>query len=82
MACTLTIVLGRQRDLQVALFGLVAQIVMADETVEVEGRGRTRISIDRDDFWNATHNLGRLDQHALRRFERSAFRQIDDDLKL
>ena len=55
MAGTLTLPLVQQLHLDVALPRLLAQVVMAHQTIEVEWRGCTRIGLQGGHFWQFLH---------------------------
>ena len=59
------VVLGRQIDGEVAHLRLAAQIIVANEPVEVERRGGARIGLDRDQFRQVGDAVGCGLQHTV-----------------
>ena len=82
MALAAAFALGRQVDLDVALVGLIAQIVVAHQPVEVEGRGGAGIGLERGDLGNRGDPVDRLLQHPVGLLDRRALGQIGDDLQV
>ena len=74
------IALADEIDREVALLRLVAQIIVAHETVEIERRRRAGVGLDRGQLGKVLQSLGRSHQRAVGLLEARALRQIDDDL--
>ena len=75
------LVLRRQRDLKVAHLRLVAHVVVADKTVEIEGGCRSSVGVGRKHFRHTADDAGGIDQDTFRGLHCGAFREIDDNLK-
>ena len=82
MAGAVAVGLRQQVDRDFAQLGLCAQVVVADEAVEVEGRGRAGMGLDDGHFGQGKDHIGHVAGHAVRRLDRGAFGQVDDDRKL
>ena len=76
----IALALRRQVELQVAKLGILADIVVAHETVEVERRRRPRMGLDRQQLRQIGQPIGRLGQDPVRLLQRGPFRQVDHHL--
>ena len=74
--------LGQEVDLEVALLRPAAQIAVADQTVEIEGRRGPGIGLDAGQLRQAGEPVGCRLEHALGRLQAAAARQVDHHLDL
>ena len=72
----------RQVDLQFAKLGRLAQVVVADEAIEVEGSGGARVNLDRRDFRQFPGDVARREEHAFSVLQTRPFGQVGDDCDL
>ncbi len=74
--------LGREIDLQVALVRPTAQIVVPHQPVEVEGRRRAGMGLDRDHLRQRQHRPRRVLRHPVGGLDRRALGQVDHHSEL
>ena len=74
--------LGQEIDLDVAQLRRRAEIVVADQTVEIERCGGAGVALERDGFGNFRGAIDRRLEHAIGVLDRRALGQIDDDLQI
>ncbi len=74
-------VLGDEVDREITELGAPADVIVAHEAVEVEGRRRPGIGLDGPQFGQIRDRPGEIEENALRLLERAALGQIDDDLE-
>ena len=82
VAVAVAIILGRKRHRQVAHFGLVAQIIVTHEAIEIERRGGPGVGVDCGDFRQRPGDDGGVGQGALGGLQRGPLRHVQHHLEL
>ena len=82
MALAVALVFRFEVDLQVALPGLAAQVIVTDQAVEIEGRGGPYIGLDVGQFIQIAQLGGGGHEDPFRRLQAGPVRQVGDDLDL
>ena len=81
MALAVAVVFVHQVHLNIADLGTAAQIILAHQAVEIDGRGRTRIGLVISDFRHSGEIGAQVMQHPFGLFHTGAFRHVDHHLK-
>ena len=82
VAFELPLVFGQQVDLNVGNRGTAAQKVMADETIEIVGRGGTHVYLIIDHIRILFDYRGHFQGHPRGLLQGRTFRHVEDDLEL
>ena len=82
MAGTVAIVFVHQVDLDVADIAAASQVILPNQTIEVDRRGGACIDLVVGDFGYAFDRPRQFVQYACRFLHGCALRHVDDDLEL